>query len=199
VRDERAHPELVSQSDGAPVVGLRLLHVGRIAARGHLAEEAKGIDLVASLFVLASQVERLSSELCRVLYSPCREPHLPKWNGSEQVVRDQLHRGGLVRHLAQKGNGLCGPIRERVCRPERCRDSVEDERGQPERVTDLQTVLERRHGGAGVPLPEVDHPHAHARRDQSERVLERFGRRSDSSALRAASANSPSSASDHVR
>jgi hypothetical protein len=45
---KRTHAELVSQPHSAPVVGLRLLHVGRIAASGHLAEETKGVDLVAA-------------------------------------------------------------------------------------------------------------------------------------------------------
>ena len=49
------------------------------------------------------------------------------------------------------------------------------ERREPERVADLQALLQRRHGGGGVPLPEVDHPHPHARHDQSERVLQSLG------------------------
>ena len=59
VGDRGAHAELVSQRHRAPEVGLCGLHVGGIAAGRHLAEEAKGVDLVAALPVAASQVERV--------------------------------------------------------------------------------------------------------------------------------------------
>src|SRR5438128_2268525 len=54
VSGERTHAELVSQLDRAPIVGRGFSHAGRIAAGGHVAEETKGIDLVAALLVLAS-------------------------------------------------------------------------------------------------------------------------------------------------
>ena len=198
---EGAHAELVSQRDRAPVVGLGFLPVGRIAARGYLAEEAKSVDLVAALLVPCERGRaRAPRAAPRPLFCPVESHTSPKRNGSEEMIRDQLHRSGLIGHLAQQGNGLCGPIRERVYRSERCCESVEIERGQPELVADLQALLQRQAGQRGrspwrrrtIPTPM----HAVIRPSGFSIAS---ARRSDSSVRRVASANSPSSASDHAR
>ena len=159
----------------APVVGLGFLHVGRIAARRHLAEQTKGIDLVAALLVLASQVERLLPSCAASSTRPVESHTSPSGIAPRRWSETNFIEAAWSATLRSRGMASAVRFASAYAAPSDAATPWNDERRQPEGVADLQTLLQHRHGGGGVPLPEVNHPHAHARHDQTERVLARFG------------------------
>lgn len=58
---ERAHAEFVGQGEGLPVVGFRLLSLGRIGVGMDSAKQAQRKGLVSTCLLLPGQVERLQS------------------------------------------------------------------------------------------------------------------------------------------
>jgi hypothetical protein len=111
------------------------------------------------------------SDLGRLPDAIRQEEHLCERDGAEKVVGHRVHLAAWSATVRSKGECLLAPIRQRVRRSERRSDAVERECGEPEGMAHLQTLLERRHSGGRIALPEVDHSRAHVRKDQAYSVL----------------------------
>src|SRR3990172_3957557 len=102
---EWAHPELACQGNRLHVAPLGLFHIGWIAVRSDLAEQAEGIGLVPPFLVAEGKIESAGRQLDGLLDLTGHEVSLAEV--SKPYGMADLSRGaGLGRGLLEKGQGV---------------------------------------------------------------------------------------------
>jgi hypothetical protein len=96
VRRQRAHPQLVRQGERLAIVALRFLGVGRVGARGDLAEQVQQVCLSAALLPHAGDFQPALSGAPPVLAASCSQIGFAEPKGARRLLERELQGISLV-------------------------------------------------------------------------------------------------------